>query len=430
MTHLVIGLDEYNAISSPLIMKDVVEYGQWRAAVAGQQTLLQTGVAVALLSSALANLPNLKTIDIRDFNSPTRYRDAVGLQPSEWRSYGSSSYRQWKHKQPYPPGLICRSKEFIGQVFKVLLSALDRCSPELDCLEVITQKRDRSLTDDAFAFSPALGAGLIRTLHSLTKLHLSLLCPDQSRNQPALIRVGYNSFGDVFDPLTAYTRNFLAHTKNVTWLRLNFNYFDETSTKFLNWLSLKPGCDPEPKTLGWNEMNPAPVALPLRRLDLGMISVQPNVLHRVLAKFPDLESLCLRGATLELDQGLSNRDLLDKNGTYEDGDCVWARFIRGLSVSTPSLKHLTLAMLKQVAPRGTENIIFRSDPYSPDKSHSATGIDRDKAKLRLLADMTFTQATYEMALNVEAGVGTDEDSDVNHNSFVEDDDTTDASITG
>ncbi|ROW01883.1 hypothetical protein VMCG_05574 [Cytospora schulzeri] len=417
MTHLVIGLDEFRAISSASIQRDVLEYGQWRAAAAGQDNLVQTGVAIDLLSTALANLPNLKTIDVRDFNSPTRYRDSVGQQAAEWRSYGWSRYGQWKHAHAhYHP---YRTKEFIGHVFKAVLTALDRCSPDLDSLEVVLRNRRHSLVDDAFAFSPALGPGLTKTLHSLKKLHLDLVCQGNLELPPT---VGTNAIRDFFDPLTAYTRSFLGYTKNVTWLRLNFSHTSVASRKFLKWLSLKPDCNPQLGHIGWTEMNPAPVALPLRRLDLGSITVQPEVLHKVLAKFPDLESLYLRGATLELEDRIGVHSLLDDDGAYDDGSCVWARFIRGLPVSAPSLKHLTLTNVQQVYGRHVGVIIFCSgESREPLDSQSVTGIDKDKTKLEQLADITWTQALLFRMRKAEAGVVTD-DEDEDLDDLDEDDD--------
>lgn len=433
MTHLVIGLDEYRAVSEAILINTVSEYVQWRAAVASQQNLLQTGVAVNLLSSAVANLPNLKTIDIRDFNSPTRYRDAVGPQASEWRSYGSSSYLRWNHSPYHPAGVIPQSNEFVGQVFRILLAALDRCSPELDSIELITHNKNSSLMDDILAFSPVLGPGLTKTLHGLRKLHLDLIAQDLPRARPPFYKAPFGPLSQadgIFDPLAPYIRSFLAYTKNVTWLRLNYSRFHTTSTKFLLWLSLRPDCDPQPKEIGWNGINPAPVTLPLRRLDLGMIRTQPNVLHKVLAKFPDLESLCLKGARFEMNNGLFDRTVLDDNGTFADGDCVWARFIRGLSVSAPNLKHLTLANLQQThwsqqnhwgQSQPASVTIFRSgDSYVPDYSHSAT-IDKDKAKLRQLADVTLTLASLDRLRESEMGLNTEEGSVVDDDSNVEDD---------
>lgn len=408
MTHIIIGLEEFQYDS-----ERVEDHHQWawRAASTSQKNLLQTGIAIDRLSTAFANLPNLKAICIRDFNSPTRYRDAVGPQASEWRSYGSSFHRQWNHKHFTNSS---RSKEFNGLVFKAILTAIDRCSPELNSLEVSLRNRELSLIDDSFAFSPALGAGLTKTLYGLTKLHLELGCnkQDQHFGSPPL---SSDTASDFFDPLTAYTRNFLAHTKNVEWLRLNFSHNHGTSTRFFNWLSLEPGCDPYPKQLRWDEMNPAPIALPLRQLDLGRITVQPDVLHKVLAKFPDLMSLCLKDATLHVEDGMFSHRLLDDCGAYEDGDCVWARFIRGLSICTPSLRRLLLSNVRQDFKNqfnGVKQIIFSSG--HPDicwPSQLVTDIDKDKAKLEQLADKTWTGAQYGMLIKAKNVHNNDDDHD-------------------
>lgn len=389
MSHLIIGLDEFAACNE-FAMANFEEYSRWRSATSAQQTLLQTGVFIDHLSTALTNLPSLETIEIRDFNSPTRYRDAVGNRCPEWRSYGSSLYT-WRDRHP---GLSLldshehrgsrQTHDFVGQVFKAVLAAIGRSSPKLVSLEFILRNDDYALVDDAFAISPALRPGLTQTLHGLTKLHLYL------RTQKLRLPQNLRPKSGLFDSTTTYLRSFLALTTNITWLRLNFdpvNSPDSDNSRFLAWLGLRPGYRPSPTEMGWNEMNPAPIALPLRRLDLGNISLSTDVLHEIVTKFPNLESLCLRVACIILrDEQPSAPSLLDENGVDENGDCIWAKFIRGLSASAPNLKQISLSRLEQ-AYRGMVDPIVFDDPECP-SIHSVANIDH--SELEALANMTWT----------------------------------------
>ncbi|KUI70442.1 hypothetical protein VM1G_06363 [Cytospora mali] len=379
MTHLVIGLDDFKIVNIATLAHDPEHYRQWRSASSGQQALLQTGVAIDILSTALANLPNLKTIDIRDFNSFTRYRDAT-----EWRSYGRSFYGDWLKTQHG----ASRPSNFISNVFQVVLAAIDRCSPELESFEVIMRRVGVSLRDDAFACFPALGTGLTRTLNGLTKLHLDQV---GSLNDDILWRpsprVNTHSAHQII-----YLRKFLSFTTSVTWLRLNFTIIGmdaAVSTQFLKWLGLESDCGPSSGEMGWDEMNPAPVALPLRRLDLGQFSVEPDVIYKILTKFSGIENLCLRHVTLQLrDDQPSGPGLLGSDGKDEDGDCVWAKFIRGLSVFLPRLKHISISSLLQTY-RGREQRTFFYIEGKSLREQSVTNID--DAKLEHLADVTLTR---------------------------------------
>ncbi|KUI59803.1 hypothetical protein VP1G_07014 [Cytospora mali] len=392
MTHLVIGLDDFKLVNIAPLAHNPEHYRQWRSASSGQQTLLQTGVAIDLLSTALANLPNLKTIDIRDFNSFTRYRDAT-----EWRSYGRSFYGDWYKAQ----NGVSLPNNFIGNVFQAVLAAIDRCSPELESFEVILRRVGVALTDDTFACFPTLGAGLTRTLNGLTKLHLDQV---GSMNDAIVWRPSPRTNAH-FAHQIIYLRKFLSFTASVTWLRLNFTIVGmdaAVSANFLEWLGLESDCSPPPGEMGWNEMNPAPVALPLRRLDLGQFSVEPDAIYKILTKFPDLENLCLRHATLQLrDDQPSGPSLLDSDGKDEDGDCVWAKFIRGLSVFIPRLKHIFISSLLQTY-RGREQPVFFYVEGNSLRGQSVTNID--DAKLEQLANATLTRESISSKIRAERHV--------------------------
>ena len=400
MTDLVIGLDDLSTVSK-MTLGTVEAFHTWKSANCAQQSLLHTGVASDLLSTALSNLPNLKAIHLRNFDSPTRYRDA-GTGGRKWRSYGYSIDQLWSHTRNNQWGTLH------DRIFQAVMSAIDRSSPRLEGLEVILRGRGTELSDEAFACFHVLGDGLARTLNSLTKLHLdvygnAISGPFIGYTLPATAHDG----SDVIDPATTNLRSFLGLTANVTWLRLNFHkpmpLNPLQKNRFMKWLSLEPDCALSPGQLGWNDMNPAPVALPLRRLDLGHILIDFHAFQNLVSKFSSLEELCLKVATIEVED-----DDLYGNSDSDEDDCIWAKFIRGLPVSNPNLRRLTLSNLDEKYKTHNEPIVFFVIDQGgvPQSQWITTNVDQ--AELDQLADMTWTQSRYE-EWSGHDDVSTDED---------------------
>ena len=414
MTHLIIGLDELRAKNPQYQHMDSVElkfseFDRWRAADRAQKALLFGGGAVDLLSQGLANLPNLKTIDLRDFNSNTRYRDAVpGREVPSWRSYGSSHYQQWPRESRW---LLSHTSPtyFIETVFLVVLTAIGRCSTTVQNLEVILRNRQICLGDDAFSIFGVPDNRLADSLRGLTKLHLDL----DSRGSrlsgvpfPPNINMPQN---DWFDPYTAYLRHFLALTPNVTWLRLNFNpHHGGTSltspSKLISWLGLKPDFDP-PSDAPWREGNPAPVRLPLQRLDLGNLTTTLPVLRRLLNKFADLENISFRDVQLRGQAATSDSH---RHDTDDDGDCLWARFIRNLHVTNPKLKQIELNRIGQQTPGKYNSIVFRNEDNPAEYAVFTNTRVIDATTVQRLADNTWTETRWYKSQH--NGESLDEDS--------------------
>lgn len=418
MTHLVIGLDEMRAVSrqSPHL-DSFVEFDRWRAADCAQKALLYGGGAADLLSQALVNLPNLKTIDIRDFNSNTRYRDAApGKGVPQWRSYGSSHYQQWPRETPWLMS-INSPTNFIDTVFLVVLTAVGRCSTAVQNLEVILRNRHVHLGDDAFSISRAPGDRLANALRSLTKLHLDLNTRGSRRNGvPYPFRMAMPTH-DWFDPYTAYLRRFLALTPSVTWLRLNFPPNQGSSltspSNLIAWLGLKADYAPPLDAL-WREGNPAPVTLPLQRLDLGYVTTTSAIFRRLLNKFENLEHISMRGVRLQVPAATSDSNQHD---TDNNGDCLWARVIRKLHDTNPKLKQVQLDSIFQDLPgRGTA-IVFRNEDKPTECAFSTNTRVIDTTALERLAENTWTETRwYKSQRN---GESMDEDS-LNEDSVDED----------
>lgn len=392
VTHLVIGLDEQRAINHHVPQfRSLTEFHRWRAADSAQKALLYGGGAVDLLSQALVNLPDLKTIDLRDFNSNTRYRDATpGEQVPPWRSYGSSRYQQWPRGSPWLVNTTSPTN-FIDTVFLVVITAIGRSSTTVKNLEVILRNRQVCLQDDAFSAFGVPQNGLTNALRALDKLHLDL--DHRSSPQSWLPHPLRNTIPayDWFDPCTAYFRRFLALTPEVTWLRLNFNpqnsfRFPSSASKLIAWLGLKPDFDP-PSDATWEEGNPAPVTLPLRRLDLGNLKMTAIILRGVLSKFTDLEHISMRNVRLH---GLAAPADPHQHNADNNSDCLWARVIRKLHDSSPNLKQIELSNISQEISGKSDNIIFRNEDNPTECDISTNTSIIDTTMLDQLAANTWT----------------------------------------
>lgn len=178
LTHLVIGLDDFGMLPSfPRLAAE--EHAEQEHLADSQRYLLDTGGAVELLTQALVNLPNLKTVDLRTFNSRTRYRDN-----GYWASYGYSESPEWPRlllrnggvlagpNNPVPDG----SESFVRRAFKALLVSLGRSNSLVQSLEFLSRQATK-LTDKAFSLFPNLdylNHKLPDVLLRLTKLHLDL----------------------------------------------------------------------------------------------------------------------------------------------------------------------------------------------------------------------------------------------------------------
>ncbi|KAJ0114811.1 f-box domain containing protein [Diaporthe amygdali] len=394
ISHLIIGLDEFRAFnldrafsSAAQNLQPLAEFDRWRSADCTQQALLYGGGAVDMLSRALVNLPNLRTIDLRDFNSPTRYRDAVPRNPSpQWRSYGSSHYQQWP---------------------------LGRCSTTgVQSLEVILRNHHFALGDDAFSLSGVPGSQLAAALRGLTKLHLDLNshCPHLSGLSHVQVTMPKRDF---FDPATTHLRRFLGLTPSITWLRLNFYpnigaSHRSSPSKLIAWLGLEPNTIPPPN-LPWGPGNPAPITLPLRRLDLGNVKTSPVIFRRLLKKFTRLECISIRDICLRDAEATSDSHESD---IEDNDDCLWARFIRNLHATNQNIKKVELSRLMEETSHGSNTIVFCNEAVPSEYTVFASIQITDTASLRRLADNTWTDIRWHKSQGLGDGDVVDEDGEI------------------
>ncbi|KAL2128409.1 hypothetical protein VTI74DRAFT_9211 [Chaetomium olivicolor] len=242
---------------------------RFEEALADHMHLLATGGLRDMLAEAFSHLPNLETVDIRDFHSPSRNRDGRG---TPWTSYGSRKLFELTNCQP-SPGSHRDRDPYVTELFCAATAALASSQARPKSVEVLIRSdfwRAWGLHDAAFYIPPRMEAPMAALLENLKSLHLSL---HVSRTRPLLFQ------------------KFLSLAPHLTWLRLNFSATELNDARHLfSWLALKDHeAAPSP-------IDRAPIPLQhLERLDLGSVDITPELLLALIAKFaPTLTSLYLR----------------------------------------------------------------------------------------------------------------------------------------
>lgn len=394
LTHLVIGLDNLNLLTDGRTHLDTLtleEYAECLQAANYQEYLLDNGGAIELLTQALVNLPNLKSIDIRTFNSRTRYRDN-----GSWTSYGHSNIPHWT-RYINNGGLLSlyqhrlSSDDFARRVFKSLLTSLSRSDRPIDSLEFLARS-STSLPDAAFSLFPnsaLVHHKLSDVLLQLTKLHIDLDLDRMSHLVPQPAIRTPNTAAEALDPASVNLRRFLTLTPNLTWLRMNFanNRSQNTGARLLTWLSLSPE-----GLVGWSENNPKPIAPPLRRLDLGNALFAPETVTRIFNKFNKLESCSFRSTLLRQEHvtGASDDDDDDDDFDYSS---LWARIFRQMMIRAPNLKYLQLHHLREEVRGKRDDTVFAGEDETSWK-HNIEISALDKLSLEALAKSTWRLAKF------------------------------------
>ncbi|EAQ86234.1 hypothetical protein CHGG_07487 [Chaetomium globosum CBS 148.51] len=247
-------------------------------AYADQMQLMAAGGLRDMLAEAFANLPNLETVDIRDFNSPSRSRDGRG---TEWRSWGANTLAA-STGNPVTTGTRNTQDPYLSQIFSAVTAALAVAQARPNSLEVLTRPSARSgfisftLHDNAFYIPPRMEAAISPVLANLKSLHLILGLTNNARMRPFMFQ------------------KFLSLTINLAWLRMNFKDSSwDDQEEVLSWLALKDAQKPNAS------FDMAPIQLPLERLDLGDSELKPETVLNLVVKFaPTLTSLYLRRVCL------------------------------------------------------------------------------------------------------------------------------------
>ncbi|CAK7271890.1 hypothetical protein SEPCBS119000_004838 [Sporothrix epigloea] len=322
LRHVSIGVEEYvttdcrppdGEVQSVNLMLDT----------ARQKALLANGRALQLLATAFSLLPNLQTVQLRDYPSRTRYRDG----PSEaWSSYGLRSAREQLGSQA--DGLLTKnaSQNFSSRAFALVMAALAQSDARPANIEVLIHSSVAGLTNLAFDLTPlprlslpgvsagnGANADVLPILAGLRRLHLKLQCVE------CLL------------PLYAW----LAHCPNIRWLRLHLQtQVPNHNDVFLSQLgSPLPAYYPFPTGSIASRDITMPFASHLRRLELGFACCRRVVLQDLLGRFPALEDLSLYRFSLTYE-----------NSAAETAQDIWIKFLDALAKSPlgTRMKHMNL----------------------------------------------------------------------------------------
>lgn len=224
---------------------------------------------VSLIEDALAGLSNLETIDIRDFNSPTRFRDG---QHAVWRSYGVAELRR-------AGNVAFGDVSWASCVFQNMLLGAAAAKAPIKNLEVLS-RRNGCLQDSSLFIPKPLSPDMTCLLSGLTKLHLDVMMSWEDIKYIGLPNLTF----------------LLQNTPNVDWLRLNFdmvlpeydNNDDGGWTGFLAWLAKKPSTSDDLVAT-----YDTPPTFRLKQLDLGRMTASPDHILDVVLAYPTLRTLSL-----------------------------------------------------------------------------------------------------------------------------------------
>ncbi|KAK4141230.1 uncharacterized protein C8A04DRAFT_14246 [Dichotomopilus funicola] len=283
--------------------------------------LMTTGGLRDMLAEAFSNLTGLEIIDIRNFNSMSRWRDG---EHSKWRSWGTRALEESTDTAVDGAPRHGEEETFGSRIFTAITAALAAVNARPKSIEV--NLRDTAyhvasagLHDGAFYIPTSLEPAVSGVLSNLLILHLML---DSSRVSPSR---------------PFMYQKYLSLAPNLTWLRLNFARKRGLHESFevLNWLA-----HPDDQiSLASFETPPIPLTK-LERLDLGDLTIADKLLVSVVRRFaPTLTTLHLNRVCLKR----HDRDVVDAFDPAASKISPWERFLSALR-RIPDLRLRTLAM--------------------------------------------------------------------------------------
>ncbi|KAL1874426.1 hypothetical protein VTK73DRAFT_303 [Phialemonium thermophilum] len=338
LEHVVISLDKYRSdghvrhspTNDPAVL--VARAAAYRQGARDQSVLLASGRDGQLLMRAFQNLPNLRTVGLRDYNSGTRWRDGEGAQ---WRAYGATTVlektgkdllqvdgMEYAFKQYAGTG---SSTNFAARAFITVLQALGEAGARPQNIEILIRNRVNALPDYAFHVPSNLAPLLEPMLAMLRSLLLTVdLQPIYTQGAGGV---------DVADPDPEGGKfsldRFLSLTPSLIHLRLNLvsempHWHD---SGFLDRLA----------TLG-------PTLLPmLAQLDLGMMpNAHPDSIAAVAKAWSStLKTLSFWKVTLAEFRG--DRAAVKAVSKLNR----WPELLERLRKSAPSLESISVGCLAQ-----------------------------------------------------------------------------------
>lgn len=218
--------------------------------------------------------------------------------------------------------------DYLNRVFLSLLRSLGQAGSRPKHIEIIL--REGSISDPAFNLPRYVDPIVQPVLDNLRTLLLDV---------NALFVPAYVDDVETACPNYLLT-TFLSRLPELEHLRLNFRlYQEEQNSNLLLWLSKPvPTSTPRPTTATSLLESPKPLLFgKLRQLDIGMITVEPNILLAIIQKQREtLRSISLhKVCLLQSDQGVAARENL------------WAKFFGKLSKLDLKLTRMKMSLLSQ-----------------------------------------------------------------------------------
>ncbi|USW53444.1 Putative F-box domain-containing protein [Septoria linicola] len=281
---------------------------------AERSVLLSTGLACEMLVEAFSNLPNLRTIGLRDYSGTGRFRDG---ESARWRSWGWSLSSGTR-------------RDGSDGLLPLILVALAQSKARPTDVAVFLRRHPQLRYDDFQLPAGPRGIAVASVLAELRTLMLAISGDGSELFQLSDSLAPWNVYNDKnFGELPL--RRFLQQTPKLEVLRLNFENDQFFGHRIIDWLG-RPVTALSATRLP-SDLPTPPVQLgSLETLDLGMTNVNGGSLVRVLTKF-DLESINLWKVTLQC-----------PGPTSTSQDC-WAEFLLQLSTSLPASCRIRYLMI-------------------------------------------------------------------------------------
>jgi hypothetical protein len=345
------GVERLTCMAS--ITSDQSKRNRYQEEYLDHLALLDSGHDIDMLAQAFANLKNLETVEIRDFRSTSRYRDAPNLT---WKSYGVATYEaETGVSLEFLPiyGAGHRNEEpadYASRLFQNMLRALGRTTVRPRRFEV--NLTGSGINEKAFKIQKYDETSILPVLAGLKDLYLDLSTGFQ---QTYFVQVQ----GNPVAPCWSYhIREFFSLIPNIEHLRLNFQHFrDSEARDFISWLS-KPStgtvlsaAPPSPNSL---PQSPPPVLLKhLRQLELGKAVLEPKALLTLLQK----HRATLRGIEF---YRVGLLDSSQSQGRHNQ----WAKLFGNMAKLGLRLNRIVANLLKQEKSgrRQTRRVNFKDSP--------------------------------------------------------------------
>jgi hypothetical protein len=351
----------------------------YRRGAYDQAAFLASGRDGRLLTQAFRNLPNLKTVGLRDFNSGRRWRDGPAAQ---WRAYGATTVLQQTGQDLLVRNLLPGRHNYLTidsalhlatRAMTVVLQALGEACARPESIEVLAGEA-HALQDHAFHVPSFLAPTVIPVLAGLKSLLLAVVFHVLSI--PAVDRFPLGPSTTAM-PDFALER-FLSLTPELTHLRLNFFEGAQPINETHRFLSKVTASGPEllPK---------------LSRLDIGMLySVSQDDLASVVERWRGTltEVSFWKVALFDTPVQLAALDPQAKPNR-------WAELLVRLRKTVPGLERITVGCLRQKSRIGMQSMTLKvPDPVRGGRAPPSTRVYRRED----MRDLKAFRATLEQEI--------------------------------